>query len=180
MWGKMTPVAQLSDTTSMFPLKRYLHGEQGIVRRGIKAMHEDQGTELSYKCGYYELLRMITRAVDKTDEFMDHPAESRTLRDTVRNGCFVYMPNYETGKLERAEDQEWCKRIGAKAGNMRKNADWTTDRYSWLDSNGKPIGPFAEGPKGMLHEELKHHKKAPELDEAAGEQDKTGGSRWAG
>ena len=163
IWGKMTPVAQLSDTTAIFPFKRFLHAEQNQLRSELKAMHEEQGSELSYKCGYYELLRMLTRALDKLDAFMDDPKKSRTLRDSVRNGAFVWRPNYTTGKLERAEDQAWAKRIGAKVGNKRMDSDWPEGRYSWLDEAGKPLGPFAEkSAQCLLHQELKHHTAEPD------------------
>ena len=163
IWGKMTPVAQLSDTTAIFPFKRFLHAEQNQLRAELKAMHEDQQSELSYKCGYYELLRMLTRALDKLDAFMDDPKKSRTLRDSVRNGAFVWRPNYTTGKLGRAEDQAWAKRIGAKVGNKRMDSDWPEGRYSWLDEAGKPLGPFAEqSPQCLLHAELKHHTAEPD------------------
>ena len=117
IWGKMTPVAQLSDTTAMFPFKRFLHAEQDLLRAELKAMHEAEGTEVNYKCSYYELLRMLTRSLDKLDAFMDDAKKSRTLRDSVKNGVFVYRPNYATGKLERADQQDWAKRIEAKVGN---------------------------------------------------------------
>ena len=113
----MTPVAQLLDTTAMFPFKRFLHAEQDMQRAELKAMHEAEGTEVNYKCSYYELLRMLTRALDKLDAFMYDPKNGRTLRDSVKNGVFVYRPNYETGKLERADQQDWAKRTGAKVGN---------------------------------------------------------------
>ena len=128
----------------------------------MRAKHEAEGTELSFKCGYYELLRMVTRSLSKVNDFLDEPGKSRTLRDSVKNGILAYRPNLSTGKLERAQDQDWCKRIGATVGNKWMGADWVSVRFSWLDKNGKPKGPFREAnEQSLMHDEMADRPKAP-------------------
>ena len=166
IWGKMTPVCQLSDTTATFPLKWFLHKHQILLRQELKNMHEAEQTIPNFKCGYYELLRLVSRSLDELNEFMDGPKQ-RTLRDSVSNGLLAYRPNPGTGKMESTVEQPRAKALGLKVGNHRMRPEWSENRYKWLDENGKPIGPFEEADKCLLRGEYEpniENKDPPELE----------------
>ena len=62
-----------------------------------------------------------------------------------RNGFSHYRCNYNTGKLEKSENQSWCKDILTgevllPEGSRRQEPSWLNDRDLCLDSDGKPMG----------------------------------------
>ena len=153
IWGKMTPVCQLTDTTAARPFKLMLHKHQIDLRQELRAKHAAEGSEVSFKCGHYELLRLVSRSADDLSAFMDGQ-EQRAIRDSVSNGLLAYRPNLETGKLEKTVDQDWAKALGLKVGNHRMDEDWVSDRYNWLSAEGKPVGPTYEDAKSLVSDEL--------------------------
>ena len=168
IWGKMTPVLQLSDVSATYPFKRFLAQHQVNLRREVRAKHSQEGTQVSYKCGFYEMLRLVSQALDDLDEYMNCTTRERTIRDSVGTGLLAYRPNLATGKLERTIDQPWARELKLKIGNHRMDEAWISSRYSFLDSTGKPIGPFAESQASLLYSET-HDKPSPPKPDVAAE-----------
>ena len=57
--------------------------------------------------------------------------------------------------MEKVIEQPCAKELKLKIGNHRMQPGWTSERWSWLDGQGKPIGPFAEPANSMLKDEVK-------------------------
>ena len=119
----MTPVCQLTDTTAAKPFKLFLHKRQMDLRTDMRAKHQAEGTEVSFKCGHYELLRLISEACSDLEAYMDGD-EQRTIRDSVSNGMLAYRPSATTGKLEVTVEQEWARSMELKLGNHRMDDLW--------------------------------------------------------
>ena len=119
----MTPVCQLTDTTAARPFKLFLHRFQLELRSEMKAKHQQEGSDVSFKCGHYELLRLISSAIEALDAYMDGDKQ-RTIRDSVSNDILAYRPNLATSKLEVTVQQQWAKDMNLKLGNHRMDADW--------------------------------------------------------
>ena len=69
--------------------------------------------------------------------------------------------------MEKVIEQPWAKELKLKIGNHRMQPEWTSERWSWLDEKGKPIGPFAEPANSMLKDEVKQGcEQAPASDQA--------------
>ena len=119
----MTPVCQLTDTTAARPFKQFLQRFQLELRSEMKHKHEQEGSTVSFKCGHYELLRLISSSIEALDDYMDGDKQ-RTIRDSVSNGVLAYRPNLATGKLEITVQQQWAKDMNLKLGNHRMDADW--------------------------------------------------------
>ena len=95
--------------------------------------------------------------MDDLNSYMDEPGTQRTLRDSVSNGLLAYRPNLSTGQFEEAVEQPWAKRLGLKLGNHRMDKGWTSNRYAWLDKQGKPLGPSPEPERSLLEGESDQH-----------------------
>ena len=130
--SKMTPVLQLTDTTAARPMKISALHIQDKIRRELKEKAVEEGVPPIYKCGVYEVLRIAHEAVIELKEYMDGP-EERTVRDTISNGILAYRPDYITNKLKPIIEEEWCKKKGWCPGNHRRDNDWVSNRYNWLD-----------------------------------------------
>ena len=74
----------------------------------------------------------------------------------------AWRPNPETGRLERADSQPWCKDL--PEGSHRYPAEWLKKRYSWVDEEMRPLKPelphateedaevtYDEPPAGRIH-----------------------------
>lgn len=74
----------------------------------------------------------------------------------------AWRPNPETGRLERADSQPWCKDL--PEGSHRYPAEWLRKRYSWVDEAMRPLKPelpyateedaeatYDEPPAGRIH-----------------------------
>ena len=68
--------------------------------------------------------------------------------------------------MEKVIEQPWAKELKLKIGNHRMQPEWTSERWSWLDEQGKPTGPFAEPANSMLKDEVKKSsEQAPTAEE---------------
>ena len=68
--------------------------------------------------------------------------------------------------MEKVIEQPWTKVLELKIGNHRMQPEWASEHWSWLDSQGKPIGPFAEPANSMLKDEVKKSsEQAPTAEE---------------
>ena len=135
IWGKMTPVLQITDTDAAHHLKRFANEAQHQLRRELREKAIAEGVHACFKQGIYEILRVTSEALKKLKHFMD-VEQPRTLQAGLRNYLLSYRPDFETKTMVKAIEQPWAK--GFTEGNHRIRAEWAKDRYNWLDENGIP------------------------------------------
>ena len=57
-----------------------------------------------------------------------------------RNAMLSWRPNFTTGRLERADLEEWCQSF--PEGTSRMKDIWLQNRYNWLNSETfRPLEP---------------------------------------
>ena len=162
IWGKMTPVLQITDTDVAHHLKRFANEAQHNLRRELREKARAEGVHACFKQGIYEILRVTSEALAKLKVFMDVEAP-RTLQAGLRNYLLSYRPDFQTNTLVKAIEQPWAK--GFSEGNHRIRAEWAQERYQWLDEKGVPSClPFENQGAGVreLDDMEEHSYHGPE------------------
>ena len=55
------------------------------------------------------------------------------------NPCLDTRPNASTGKLEKADEQDWAKDLAFQSHRLKDS--WRLERYKWLNEEGIPSKP---------------------------------------
>ena len=162
IWGKMTPVLQITDTDVAHHLKRFANEAQHRLRRELRQKALAEGVHACFKQGIYEILRVTSEALAKLKAYMDVEAP-RTLQAGLRNYLLSYRPDFQNNTLVKAIEQPWAK--GFREGNHRIRAEWAEERYQWLDEKGIPSClPFEDMGAGVreLGDMEEHSYHGPE------------------
>ena len=145
--GKMTAVAQPTDTDVAFPLKAAATRAQAELRRELQeqAIREGVGVEPCYKCGPYEILVIAFKACRYVEQ---QNAETQLLVKCLRrNGFMSFRPDLKKKRLVKVEDiveplQTWA--VDKPIGGHRVKQAWVDQRCDGV-KDGIAIEPNWEG-----------------------------------
>jgi hypothetical protein len=137
IWGKLTPVLQVTDTDVAMRMKATTRSAHDRLRVELMRLAEGEDTRAIFRCGFYEMLRII---VETVEELVAKMAPGQDILAAIRrNGWGALRPSLSKGTFVRADEQEWCKAF--PEGNNRMKRSWLDKRYSWMDEKGLPIAP---------------------------------------
>ena len=104
--GKMTAVQQVTDTDVGQPFKLAVVEAQSRLRRELRQAAEEACEAMpSFKCGYYEMIRISFEAFQKLKGIQD--SRGTLLAAARRNGWFSFRPSLSSGKMEVCSEQAW-------------------------------------------------------------------------
>jgi hypothetical protein len=107
------------------------------LRLEMKQAAAASGTRAQFKCGPYELLRVVQAGQQSLEkQNLEHQTVLRAAR---RNGLLSWRPSLVKGVLERSDSQQWAAEL--KEGSGRLHSRWLDNRYSYLDATGRPVEP---------------------------------------
>jgi hypothetical protein len=129
--GKITAVIQPTDTDVAFSYKALTNAESNRLKRELRDKAIEQNTQAVYRCGPYEVLRVVYQAHIKLQQ---QDVESQALLACFRrNGFLAYRPDFEKGCLVPFEDDK------LPMGSHRYPKAWLEHRLSWRDEHGVPV-----------------------------------------
>ena len=143
--GKMTAVAQPTDTDVAFPLKAAATRAQAELRRELQEQAISEGVEPCYKCGPYEILVIAFKACRYVEQ---QNAETQLLVKCLRrNGFMSFRPDLKKKRLVKVEDileplQTWA--VDKPIGGHRVKQAWVDQRCDGV-KDGIAIEPNWEG-----------------------------------
>ena len=156
--GKMTAVQQVTDTDVGQPFKLLVTEEQNRLRRELRQAAESAGQGMpSFKCGYYEMIRVAYETFVQLKELQY--SRGTLLAAARRNGWLSFRPSLSSGKMEDSSQQAWAS--GYPEGNHRMKHSWIEARKRLIDESGKLLPVYDEDP---LENQCDH---APHGDEGA-------------
>jgi len=120
-------------------MKAFANDAKRLIRRELQAKAAQEGVEVRFHCGPYEILRIVKESVDRLKQVTME--ENLVLAAARRNGMLAWRPNLATGKLERPDDQAWCKGLPKCGESHRLKKSWSDDRYKWVNGEGEPVAP---------------------------------------
>ena len=135
--GKMTPVLQVTDTDVARPLKLIAAEEKEKLRAELKAKAVKERVQESFVCRAPEVMKVVARSLARLNEKL--VKENTILKAMRRNYMLSYRPDFDAGRLVRADSQAWAKDMSE--GGHRIKSGWAQDRYGWLQDGGVPQVP---------------------------------------
>jgi len=135
--AKMTAVLQVTDTDVAYPFKAACNREMEQLRLEMKQAAAAKGARAQFKCGPYELLRVVQAGQQSLEkQNLEHQTILRACR---RNGLLSWRPSLVKGVLERSDSQQWAADL--REGSGRLHSKWFDNRYKFLDATGRPVEP---------------------------------------
>jgi hypothetical protein len=129
--GRITAVIQPTDADVAFSYKALTNVESNRLKRELRDKAIEQNTQAVYRCGPYEVLRVVYQAHIKLQQ---QEVESQALLACFRRkGFLAYRPDFEKGCLVPFEDDK------LPMGSHRYPKAWLEHRLSWRDEHGVPV-----------------------------------------
>jgi hypothetical protein len=72
----------------------------------MKQLAGQTGKRAEFKCGPYELLRVVQAGQKAVEEA--NQSQQLVLRAARRNGLLAWRPSLPLGRLQRSEEQQWA------------------------------------------------------------------------
>ena len=143
--GKMTAAVQVTDTDVAFRVKAKVRRRQQALRKELQALASMEGTRAVFKCGAYEVLRVLAEAIE--DIKKDFAEDDTLKKAVVRNGWCNLRPKMSKGTFVKATEEAWAKDL--VVGTHRLRSSWVAKRYENLDEKGLPktVEPLKEEDK---------------------------------
>ena len=141
IFGKMTPVQQVTDTHVAFSLKRLFDKHNNDLMIELAQLAAAEGTRAIYRMSTYEVLRTLVRSLKDLRIKMD--SEHTLMRACVGNGWLALRPSLSRGRFEKVLEQNWAKseewHKPLRVGNRRMRPEWVAKRFDTMDENMRAI-----------------------------------------
>ena len=97
----------MTDADMVFPFKAVADRAKEVLKRELRDRSVRNDETLSFKCGFYEILRLTFQAHEYVEEVAIK--DDLILEGMRRNGILAYRPDLREGKLVRSDTRLWCK-----------------------------------------------------------------------
>ena len=135
---KMTATLQVTDTDFSRAFKASARRKSEELQHAEKKAASRENRSASAKMGPFEIMTITLAAQEGMEQ--KNLENNWVLAAFRRNGMLSWRPNLSTGRLERADLQEW--RQSFPEGTSRMKESWLENRYNWLNSEtSKPLEP---------------------------------------